>query len=204
MKTMHEHLLARYEWYRNWHQNQSHSTVHWAFFMIVALSAFVYTNTFTQETETLLAATQLSETSTEISVVSDPEVLALGVDSEVVVSAVTQKTRTTLDTNSDGDKLIVTHATMSVSEWLKGSTDTTIEVDQVGGEMNGVKMRSSIEAEPLQAGETAVLFLQKQSNGHYTVTPGKSGNEQSVLRVKKDGSLIKGLTISQLRATLKK
>ena len=207
MNILHSHLLEKYSWYRSWHEGTSYSVLHWAIFISVVAGSFIYTSKAVFQSDLQLAyANESASTSAEVVVSAqfkDVEIAERSKDSDVVVSAIAQKTKAVLETNSYGDKFVVTHVTMAVSEWLKGSTDSTIEVELIGGELNGMNMRSSIEPEPLRVGEQAVIFLNKEANGNYRVTPGKSSNEKSLLRVKKDGTLIKGLTISQLRASLK-
>jgi hypothetical protein len=118
-----------------------------------------------------------------------------------IVSGRVTKASSMHETNSFGDKLIVTKATIAVDETLKGSKVSTVEFTMLGGTVGDITMRASHVDEPLKPGETAVVFLQN-SNGQNRVPNG----EGNVMRLSTTGEFLdnhdKVGTMDQLRAKI--
>jgi hypothetical protein len=70
----------------------------------------------------------------------------------------------TFETNSFGDRLIISHATVEVEESLKGSAAQVMAVDVEGGTVGGVTLRVS-DMPSIAAGERAVWFLRESRPG---------------------------------------
>ncbi len=206
MQKTHQYLLEKYPWYKSWHDAPDYPAMHWAAFLLVVISIFIYTNNMTNETSELLATAGLGQMENGSVVVqknTPDDLKQKSTDSDLIASVKTVKTKSSLETNEYGDKIIITHATLAVSEWIKGSSSNSIEADFIGGEAGGLTMRSSIEPEPLKEGDQAVVFLEKTLSGRYKVTGGGPTNEKTVLRFKKDGTLSNGMSMQDLRLSLK-
>ena len=73
----------------------------------------------------------------------------------------------TFETNEFGDRLIVSHVTLSVDESLKGRPERTLEVDVLGGTVGDVTLEVS-SLPRLARGERAVFFLKRDGRtGRY-------------------------------------
>jgi hypothetical protein len=83
----------------------------------------------------------------------------LAEQSDRIVRGRVMKLTYSQQTNSYGDELIYTHATVRVSEALKGDrTDLVVKVE--GGTLNGITLTVS-DTTPFQTGEEVLVFLKK-------------------------------------------
>jgi hypothetical protein len=122
----------------------------------------------------------------------------------LVISGNVLKTSASYETIDVG-KVIMTHATVAVSGWLKGNSSGTITVDLLGGTApDGMTMRATHEPDLLNAGEQAVLFLQAKGNGHFA--PAETdlmGKEGEVMKLSSSGTTEEGnLTSAQVKDQL--
>jgi hypothetical protein len=69
--------------------------------------------------------------------------------------------RATWETNIHGDQLIVSHLKLHVEETLKGAPEKTVEVDVLGGTLDGLTLEVSDEPR-LKRGDRAVFFLPQE------------------------------------------
>lgn len=97
-----------------------------------------------------------------------PGVSQLLDDAEVVVVGTADRTEPLWKENGRGDKVIVSRTLVRTREELKGQTDGAIWVDIEGGTIDGVTLRVS-GSPSLKAGDNAVLFLKKNSDGTYSL-----------------------------------
>jgi hypothetical protein len=84
---------------------------------------------------------------------------------ERVVVASIGDIRAAYETNTYGDELIVSHASLRLEEVIKGNSDkATVAV--TGGTVNGITLRVS-SLPTLTPGERAVFFLDRRADGEY-------------------------------------
>jgi hypothetical protein len=84
---------------------------------------------------------------------------------ERVVVATVSDIRAAYETNAYGDELIVSHASLTLEEVIKGNSDkVTVAVE--GGTVNGITLRVS-SLPTLSRGERAVFFLNRGPSGEY-------------------------------------
>jgi hypothetical protein len=84
---------------------------------------------------------------------------------ERIVVASISDIRAAYESNAYGDELIVSHASLTLEEVIKGNSDkATVAV--VGGTVNGITLRVS-SLPTLSPGERAVFFLNRGPNGEY-------------------------------------
>ncbi|MBF0537669.1 MAG: hypothetical protein HQL03_05360 [Nitrospirae bacterium] len=100
---------------------------------------------------------------------------------------------------SEDGKRIVTRSTVGVGEYVKGSGTTTVEVEQLGGEVDGMGLRVS-DTVYLKAGDEVILFLKQREDtvqgisgrgvtaGVYTIV----GAAQGLYVIDKGGKAVKG------------
>jgi len=69
-------------------------------------------------------------------------------------------------TNDFGDRLIVSIARVAVDETLKGTAQSTVEVEIEGGTLDGVTLHVS-DLDPVAAGDRAVFYLKPTSRGRF-------------------------------------
>lgn len=69
-------------------------------------------------------------------------------------------------TNDFGDRLIVSIASVAVDETLKGTAQSTVEVEIEGGTIDGVTLHVS-DLDPVAAGDRAVFYLKPTSRGRF-------------------------------------
>lgn len=69
-------------------------------------------------------------------------------------------------TNDFGDRLIVSIARVAVDETLKGTAQSTVEVEIEGGTIDGVTLHVS-DLDPVAAGDRAVFYLKQTSRGRF-------------------------------------
>jgi hypothetical protein len=124
--------------------------------------------------------------------------------SDVVVVATAVSVPATMETNSYGDKLIVSHVNLAVNEWLKGTTSASVKLDMVGGTLNGQTLTVDEFGglgvpEVMKPGERAVIFL-RSVNGAYEIVEGKTG----LIKLQKDGRTEDNLDLNlgQIRAAI--
>lgn len=86
---------------------------------------------------------------------------ARGAD-RIVVAQVTDVSAS-YETNQYGDQLIVSHAHLLVEETLKGNAERGVDLDVVGGTLNGLTLDVSHEPK-ISRGDRAVFFI-TSSNG---------------------------------------
>jgi hypothetical protein len=70
----------------------------------------------------------------------------------------------TFETNSFGDRLIISHADVAVEESLKGQANSVISVDVEGGTVGDVTLRVS-DMPSIAPGDRAVFFLHESRPG---------------------------------------
>ena len=92
---------------------------------------------------------------------------------EKVVVATVVAVNATFETNSFGDRLIVSHADLKVEETLKGKAPQMISVDIEGGTVGPVTMRAS-DMPTVTPGERAVFFVRQ--SGALTHVPHDRGH----------------------------
>jgi hypothetical protein len=84
---------------------------------------------------------------------------------ERIVVASIADIRAAYESNEYGDELIVSHASLTLEEVIKGNSDkATVAV--VGGTVNGITLRVS-SLPTLSPGERAVFFLNRRPDGEY-------------------------------------
>lgn len=69
-------------------------------------------------------------------------------------------------TNAFGDRLIVSIARVAVDETLRGTAQSTVEVEIEGGTIDGVTLHVS-DLDPVAAGDRAVFYLERTSRGRF-------------------------------------
>ena len=84
---------------------------------------------------------------------------------ERIVVASIADIRAAYERNAYGDELIVSHASLTLEEVIKGNRDTAT-VAVTGGTVNGITLRVS-SLPTLSPGERAVFFLNRRSDGEY-------------------------------------
>jgi hypothetical protein len=100
-----------------------------------------------------------------------PDIPERAKGAERVVVAQISGVNATMERNEFGDELIVSHATLTVEEVLKGGPEGSLVVDVDGGTLNGLTLTVS-SLPTIERGERAVFFL----------TPGKGGAYRPHLR----------------------
>ncbi len=123
--------------------------------------------------------------------------------SDVVVVGAVTKVETKMEKDENGDQLMITHVKVSVLEWLKGTSDSSIEVEMVGGMLKGMTMKSSAEPDPLKAKERAVLYLQKKSNGNYRITKDEKGAKNGLIKIRNRKITDQVLNLDEIRSVAK-
>ena len=84
---------------------------------------------------------------------------------ERIVVASIADIRAAYESNTYGDELIVSHASLAIEEAIKGNREkATVAV--TGGTVNGITLRVS-SLPTLSPGERAVFFLNRRSDGEY-------------------------------------
>jgi hypothetical protein len=127
---------------------------------------------------------------------------------DLVISGKVLSSSASMETNDYGDKLIVTHQKVQVAEWLKGSSNSTIDMDIIGGTLNGTTLTVSDQPEPLETGDQAIMFLSQQDNGHFNVaqaglTGSDIGASEGIMKLNANGQTEEGnLTSAQVKAQL--
>ena len=119
-----------------------------------------------------------------------PGVARLLDEAEIVVVGAADRTESLWKENSRGDKVIVSRTLVRTREGLKGETENAIWVDVEGGSIDGVTLRVS-GSTLLNAGDQAVLFLQRNADGIYTLHEHGRG----VLKLD-DRDVVRGTTIA--------
>jgi hypothetical protein len=144
----------------------------------------------------LIACTSLLASST-LSV--DLSARARGADGVVVASV--DRVTATYERNKYGDELIVTHAELVVGEVLKGSSVMSgqhLVVDVEGGTVGDVTLRVS-DLPRVSAGERAVFYLHRESNGR--LTPYLRG--QGILKLDAQNRILGStLSLGDVRSTV--
>jgi hypothetical protein len=84
---------------------------------------------------------------------------------ERIVVASIADIRAAYESNTYGDELIVSHASLTLEEVIKGNRDK-VTVAVTGGTVNGITLRVS-SLPTLSPGERAVFFLNRRSDGEY-------------------------------------
>ena len=201
---MHNNLENKFEWYRKWHEHAGSNTLHW--FALIAFVALVFNFT----TSSVSNSTYIAEQSAYVNSAlpenaSDTarEVLSRANNSDLVVSGIVEEASSRLETNAFGDKIIMTKVKTSVSEWFKGSSNKNIEVEMMGGTVDGITMSVSEHPTPLKKGEYAILYLSKKGDGYTLSSQVETdhGEEDSVIKLKRDGrSDDDQFTIDQIRS----
>ena len=102
---------------------------------------------------------------------------------ERVVLATVSQVETSLETNEQGDQVIVSHFILLVDEALKGTPERRLALDMEGGTYGDVTMEVS-SLPRLAIGERAVFFLQR---GRAAFQPYLAG--QGIVKVQDDGSV---------------
>ncbi len=96
----------------------------------------------------------------------------------------------TFETNSFGDRLIVSHADVEVEETLKGRADQVISIDVEGGTVGGLTLRVS-DMPSIAAGERAVFFLRQSRPGVHV----PHEREESILKLDRSNR-VRGTNLS--------
>ena len=206
MNNIHNKLTEKYSWYRKWHESSDSSLANWAFFFLITSIIFNFTVSsifdstgYDGEDQFAQAKAALDRRKFDLK-----EDLSEQADfSDVVVVGVVNKAETKLEKDENGDQLMVTHVKVSVLEWLKGTSGPSIEVDMVGGTLNGVTMKSSAEPDPLKAKDKAVFYLQKKSNGNYRITKDEKGAKQGLIKLRDRKRTDRIVNLDEIRSTTK-
>jgi hypothetical protein len=85
---------------------------------------------------------------------------------ERVVVANVSEVRSSLEVNSYGDQVIVSHLELQVLETLKGPAVSAVSLAMEGGTVGGLTMRVS-DMPTVEIGERAVFFLDSTSLGGF-------------------------------------
>jgi hypothetical protein len=100
--------------------------------------------------------------------------------------------------NDFGDRLIVSVLRVTVDETLKGSAQTSVDVEVEGGTIGGLTLRVS-DQEALAAGDRGVFYLARSARG--TLVPHLRG--QGFLRLDRgDRVPNSSLTLDEIRRTV--
>ena len=95
-----------------------------------------------------------------------PDIAERAQGAATVVVAHAKSVTPRFDTNSFGDKLIISRIELTVEETLKGSGENTLSMDLEGGSLNGLTLRVS-DLPEIHTGDRAVFFLDRGgSNVH--------------------------------------
>jgi hypothetical protein len=206
MNSLHNHLTEKYSWYKRWHADSGSSLLNWAFFLLLvtAISNFtllsIKESSVYDDSDDQFAQVKNAIYNSKKSTIKNT--LKVQADlSDVVVVGVATKVETKLEKDENGDKLIITHVKLSVLEWLKGTSDSTVEVEMVGGTLKGTTMKSSNEPDPVKAKEKAVFYLQKKSNGKYRITKDENGAKNGLVRLKDRKKTDQTLNLDEIRTT---
>ena len=200
MEQIHKELSRQYRWYKKWHQMKDAGKVHWVVLVLTGsvIAASVLTivdNTqFVVDLNTSLASSRANEILQSLP--------ARAQAATAVAYGHVASINSGYETNSFGDRLIVTHVRFQVDEQLRGHTSPAVDLDMVGGTVNGITMRSSMEPEPLGVGQSAVVFLRQKNNGHYLISGDSQGAQMGLMRLNSSNQTEEGLSLDQIRAAI--
>lgn len=206
MNKIHNNLTEKYPWYKRWHEGSGYNLLNWAFFLLLSAAIFNFTLLSIKLTDFNYddPNNQFAQVKSAFSVAKKAEfkntLKAEEELSDVVLVGVVTKAETKLEKDENGDTLMVTHVKVSVLEWLKGTSDASIEVEMVGGTLKGVTMKSSAEPDPLKAKDRAIFYLQKKSNnGNYRITKDEKGAKGGLIRMKDRKQTDGALNLDEIR-----
>ncbi len=200
MNSIHIALSEKFPLYKKWHEHPGYKLVHWSAFLILALGMF----------QTLSAASlaainindQVAQVSKFSRVTNTKALDSLSRNADAVIAGVVSSHETRKETNDYGDEFLVTKVKVLVNQWLKGSTEQTIDLDMIGGTLDGYTMRSSVEPEPLADKEQAVIYLEKSTNGRYKISSGDTVDTKGLLLINSDGKA-GGISFDEIRTSIK-
>jgi hypothetical protein len=116
-----------------------------------------------------------------------------GADRVVVASV--GEISATYETNQYGDRLIVSHITLTVEEALKGRKEPSLPMDMDGGTVGGITLEVS-SLPSLKRGDRAVFFLKQNGAGKFV--PHLRG--QGILKLEHDNRIKdSSLTLQMIR-----
>jgi len=112
-----------------------------------------------------------------------------------VVIAKTRAAAPRWETNSHGDRVIVTEFVLDIEETLKGRNGSELVIEVPGGTLDGLTLR--VSGQPvLKPGDRAVFLLESTSTGVYK--PHRRG--EGVLRLNAQNSITgSALTVNDVR-----
>ncbi len=205
MNNIHNKLTEKYSWYKRWHESSDSSLTNWAFFVLFLSIVFNFTLSTVFDSVGYDVDSQFAQVKAALDrrKVDLKDNLSEQVDfSDVVIVGVVNKAETKLEKDENGDQLMITHVKVSVLEWLKGTSDHSVEVEMVGGTLNGVTMKSSLEPDPLILNDKAVFYLQKKSNGNYRITKDENGAKNGLIKIRDRKRTERVMNLDEIRTTI--
>ena len=101
----------------------------------------------------------------------------------VVVASITD-VQARFDVNADGDRLIVSEATLHVEETLKGPHVPSLRMTVEGGTVGDLSLSVS-DMPTIEKGERTVLFLKQMPDGDHV----PSGRGQGILKINSENTV---------------